>query len=136
MDLAQRVAAERRARGDLSIREASDLSSTSNETWSKFERTGHVTRAVRRAVSEVFGWKEDWPENPPPLPPPEAADALSQLHAAVCDLVSVAARQQQVEDLHDSIEAIAEQLRAQGATIERLAGLLDRQMRPPRQAAN
>lgn len=132
---AERVAEERRLRGHLSIRQVSAGTSTSNETWSKFERTGIVTPKIRLAVAEAFGWPSDWPEQLPPLPPPEAADALSRLEVAVRALADETAGRQQVEDLSEHLVSIAAQLQAQGATLERLAGLLDRQTAQPRRAA-
>lgn len=67
MDLRERVIHERKLRFP-SQRQASAAGRISNTTWGRFETSGEVTPAIRKAVARAFEWPKDWPENPPPLP--------------------------------------------------------------------
>lgn len=102
MTAQQRVIEERRIRGLTSVRALTRTLPISNETWSKYERTGYLTHGMRVAVAQAFDWPTNWPEDPPPMPPTPPVDQLRQLRAVV------QSQGQAVEELSESVrEAIA-----------------------------
>jgi hypothetical protein len=84
-----RVERERRLRYP-SARAAATAGEISNTLWSRFEKDGNVTDAVRAGVARAFDWPMSWPEQLPPEVEPRP-DELTQLrddHAALSDEVN------------------------------------------------
>jgi hypothetical protein len=103
MNAAEHVAAERGLRG-LSVRAAANLTPITNTTWAKFEKTGHVTDAVRKAVAQAFGWPTSWPESLPPLTQLHPGEpSASELKALIEQLIA------EVERMGASIETLVAQ---------------------------
>lgn len=90
-EVVEHVQNERTRRGWRSVREAADHSDISNETWSKFERDGRVTKGVRDAVQQAFGWPENWPEELPELSPWKATDKMLEMDRRLADLEGLVA---------------------------------------------
>jgi hypothetical protein len=63
----------------MSIRDAARLGQTSHTTWARFEESGHVTHAIRKAVADAFGWDATWPEQPPSMTLPVYTDGLARI---------------------------------------------------------
>jgi hypothetical protein len=99
------VIAERTRRG-LSVREASTAGGVANTTWARYEETGHLTKKMRKAVAQAFGWPAGWPEGEVILngAVPAIFDdgRLSELAAKVDRWAAHAERRGQ--DMEDTIE--------------------------------
>ena len=61
---------------------------------------------------------------------------ITQLGLKLDRVLDEVATRQQVDRLVTAMDRIAEQLEAQGASIERVSGLLDREMRPQRRVGS
>lgn len=61
-EVVARVKRERKRRG-LSLTTAARMGSVGPSTWSTFERTGHLTPGMVKAITRAFSWPIGWFES-------------------------------------------------------------------------
>lgn len=113
MKVRERVAQERRLRA-MSARQAAAAGDISNTLWSKYEKHGIVTDAVRAGVARAFDWPMTWPEDPPADVSPSAGDALrsrlEELEAIVTEMQE--SRAEQDEATNDALRSLTQRVEA------------------------